>query len=64
MIERVPVVGPRELPAAGPVRVWVDSGSGSGHEIHVPAEHLDLSKDDDGRSASAIYALRVRECRG
>lgn len=64
MIGRLPVVGPRELPVAGPVRVWVDTGNGPGCEVQVPAEHLALSEDDDGYSASAIYCLRMRECQG
>ena len=57
-------VGPRELPDDGLIQVWVDSGSGSGHEITVPATDLAVAEQDDGRGTSAIYALRVRECRG
>jgi len=57
-------VGPRQLPDSGLVQAWVDSGSGSGHQVSVPAEHLAVAEMDDGRGPSAIYALRLRECRG
>lgn len=57
-------VGPRKLPDGGTVRVWVDLGSGSGHEITVPADHLAVADMDDGQSATAIYTLQARECRG
>ncbi|MGX7669968.1 hypothetical protein [Plantactinospora sp. DSM 117369] len=58
------VVGPRELPADGRVRVWVDSGSGSGQNIEVCAEHLMLSVRDTGEGSTAIYDLRVFFCKG
>jgi len=57
-------VGPRDLPDNGLIQVWVDSGSGSGHEIMVPAADLAVAEQDDGHGASAIYAFHVRECRG
>jgi hypothetical protein len=57
-------VGPRELPPSGTVMVWIDSGNTAGHEIPVPVEELQVAEQDDGRGTSAIYALRVRECRG
>ncbi|MDG4791387.1 hypothetical protein O7626_36765 [Micromonospora sp. WMMD1102] len=60
----IPVVGPRELPADGRVRVWTDSGSGHGHEITVCAEHLMLSVLDSGTGETAIYDLRIFYCRG
>lgn len=64
MIERIPVVGPRDLPAAGPVRVWTGAGSGSGHDIQVHAESLALSRDDDGQGQAAVYDLCVYYCQG
>lgn len=60
----VQVVGPRPLPADGPVRVWVDSGSGWGHNIEVAREYLVLSRSDDGQGSTAIYDLAVFFCRG
>ncbi|GIF04309.1 hypothetical protein Asi03nite_18470 [Actinoplanes siamensis] len=57
-------VGPRKLPDHGTVQVWVDSGSGGGHEITVPANHLSVAEMDDGQSETAIYTLQARECRG
>ena len=57
-------VGPRELPPSGTVMVWVDSGNTAGHEISVPVENLQVAELDDGQGRSAIYTLRVRECRG
>lgn len=58
------VVGPRELPSEGEVRVWLDTGSRSGYEISVPARDLTVADMDDGKGTSAVYALRERECRG
>lgn len=52
-------VGPRELPDDGMVRVWVDHGSGAGHEITVPVRHLVLAELDNGSGTTAIYALGV-----
>jgi hypothetical protein len=63
-VSTILAVGPRKLPNSGLVQVWVDSGSGSGHQISVPADHLALAEMDDGRGPSAIYALQVRDCRG
>ena len=57
-------VGPRELPPSGTVMVWIDSGNTTGHQISVPVEELCVAELDDGRGASAIYALRVSERRG
>lgn len=57
-------VGPRKLPDSGTVQVWVDSGSGSGHQLVVPADHLAVADLDDGQGASAVYTLQARECRG
>jgi hypothetical protein len=57
-------VGPRELPPSGTVRVWIDSGNTTGHQFSVPVEQLQVADLDDGQGTSAIYALRVRECRG
>lgn len=57
-------VGPRELPDGGAVRVWVDTGSGSGHEVMVPKDHLAVAEMDDGQGAFAVYTLQTRECRG
>ncbi|MFY1698478.1 MULTISPECIES: hypothetical protein [unclassified Solwaraspora] len=34
------VVGPRQLPGSGLVRVWIDSGSGGGSYIKVRREQL------------------------
>lgn len=51
----VPVVGPRELPKDGPVRVWIDGGSGPGHKIEVRPADLAPSELDDGRGPTAIY---------
>lgn len=56
------VVGPRELPDDGPVRVWMDTGSGAGAMVMVAARDLRVADLDDGQGASATYALRVREC--
>ena len=57
-------VGPRMLPDSGTVPVWVDCGSGAGHTIEVPADHLVVADMDDGQGTSAIYNLQARECRG
>ncbi|MEV6845405.1 hypothetical protein [Actinoplanes sp. NPDC051411] len=57
-------VGPRELPPGGMVMVWMDSGNTTGHEFLVPVEELHVAELDDGQGTSAIYTLRVRECRG
>ncbi|MEV6845030.1 hypothetical protein [Actinoplanes sp. NPDC051411] len=56
------VVGPRELPDDGFVRVWIDSGSTAGAEIPVPAANLTLADEDDGRGSAAVYALHARQC--
>lgn len=58
------VVGPRELPKNGQARVWIDSGSGPGHQISVRPEDLTLSELDDGQGRTAIYNLRTYHCRG
>ncbi|GGK00476.1 hypothetical protein GCM10010123_32980 [Pilimelia anulata] len=50
-------VGPRELPADGIVRVWVDTGSGCGREIAVTADRLVIADLDNGRGTSAVYAF-------
>jgi hypothetical protein len=48
MVGAILAVGPRTLPDAGLVQVWVDAGSGSGHEILVSADDLALAEMDDG----------------
>lgn len=58
----VKVVGPRELPSNGRVRVWMDSGSGPGFEMKVLPEHLTLAESDDGQGAQAVYDLTVFYC--
>ncbi len=50
-------VGPRRLPDSGTVRVWLDSGSGTGHEVMVPTDHLSLAEIDNGQTDTAIYNL-------
>ncbi|MFY1670850.1 hypothetical protein ACN27G_12910 [Plantactinospora sp. WMMB334] len=60
----VMVVGPRTLPADGPVKVWIDLGSGPGRELLVRSEHLRLSVQDSGDGPTALYDLRVFFCRG
>lgn len=60
----VMVTGPRELPTGGLVRVWLDTGSGPGHEIEVCPQHLALADNDDGKGTQAVYALGVFYCRG
>lgn len=57
-------VGPRELPDGGKVRIWVDTGSGPGHEILVPAADLTVAEEDDGEGVAAVYTLPARECQG
>lgn len=51
------VVGPRELPEEGRVRVWMDSGSGGGSHVEVLPEHLALAECDDGNGTVALYNL-------
>jgi hypothetical protein len=63
-MDAVLAVGPRELPDKGMVKVWVDSGSGGGHEIMVSVCDLAMAEMDDGRGTSAIYTICVRTCRG
>lgn len=63
-MDAILAVGPRELPDEGTVLVWLDSGSGTGHEVPVPVGHLQVAEMDDGQGASAIYALSARACRG
>lgn len=63
-MDAILAVGPRELPPSGMVMVWMDSGNTTGHEFLVPVEELRVAEQDDGQGTSAIYALRVRECRG
>lgn len=50
-------VGPRALPAAGWVEVWIDTGSGGGYVRRVPVSHLSLAPLDDGQGDDAIYRL-------
>jgi hypothetical protein len=61
---RIPVVGPRHLPSAGTVRVWIDAGSGPGYDIEVRPEDLTPDPHDDGLTDRAVYSLTIRECRG
>jgi hypothetical protein len=63
-MDAILAVGPRDLPADGLIQVWLDSGSGSGHEVVVSAPDLAVADLDDGQGRSALYTLRVRECRG
>ncbi|MEV4280378.1 hypothetical protein [Actinoplanes xinjiangensis] len=59
------VAGPRELPPAGLVSVWFDTGSGPGYSCQVWVADLEVSDEhDDGRSSHAIYALAIVECNG
>lgn len=59
------VVGPRDLPESGTVRVWVDVGSGgSGQKITVPFENLRRADRDDGQGRAAIYQLTTYPGRG
>jgi hypothetical protein len=58
------VEGPRELPPAGLVSVWFDTGSGPGYSRQVWATDLRPAFQDDGRGESAIYRLNLAECRG
>ncbi|MBO3736957.1 hypothetical protein [Actinoplanes flavus] len=58
------VTGPRELPPAGPVTVWIDAGSGPGYARQVWASDLTVSELDDGQGTSAVYALTQVECDG
>jgi hypothetical protein len=50
-------VGPRDLPAKGRVRVWIDIGSGPGYMREVRCDQLTLADGDDGQSDSATYLL-------
>jgi hypothetical protein len=50
-------VGPRQLPADGWARVWIDTGSGPGFVRRVRNDRLTLAKSDDGDGQSAIYNL-------
>jgi hypothetical protein len=63
-VNAILAVGPRELPPSGMVLVWIDSGNTTGHQVSVPVGELHVAELDDGQGTSAIYALRVRECRG
>ncbi|MFV2009431.1 MULTISPECIES: hypothetical protein [unclassified Micromonospora] len=58
------VVGPRPLPEHSRVRVWMEAGSGGGHEVTVRTEHLTLSDRDSGQGSRAIYELRTIDRRG
>lgn len=53
------VIGPRELPGTGTVRVWADAGSGAGRgqPITVSVNELTLSDHDRGEGRSALYML-------
>ncbi|MEU4164851.1 hypothetical protein [Actinoplanes sp. NPDC026670] len=50
-------VGPRNLPANGLVRVWIDIGSGPGYMREVRCDQLTLADEDDGEGDSAVYRL-------
>lgn len=58
------VEGPRELPPAGLVNVWFDTGSGPGYQRQVWATDLRPAFQDEGQGPSAIYTLHLAECRG
>ncbi len=58
------VMGPKELPPDGRVTVWVDSGSGPGHEVTVPVNDLGVTDGGPADGREAIHVLGDRECDG
>lgn len=53
------VVGPRQLPGSGLVRVWIEGGSGGGSYIKVRREQLAPAEMDSGEGEAAIYRPRA-----
>ncbi|MDG4767791.1 hypothetical protein O7632_27400 [Solwaraspora sp. WMMD406] len=59
------VAGPRELPAYGTVRIWVDAGSGgTGERADVAVDRLRLAEIDSGEGATALYRLATSHHQG
>lgn len=58
------VAGPHELPRAGLVNVWFDTGSGPGYQRQVWASDLRPVCPADDRGSAGIYRLALVECDG
>ncbi|GIF45041.1 hypothetical protein Axi01nite_93520 [Actinoplanes xinjiangensis] len=57
MTRPILTVGPRELPADGWARVWIDTGSGPGFVREVQVDRLALAEIDNGEGPHAYYLL-------